>query len=103
MTTETVLKDDEIDRLRRQAPETEWGYDLNGFARDIERAVLQSPEVQAWKKDAERWRYFMFLLDNMGDDDDPNAPGFPYKLHEAFQEGSARTIEAIDAAMEKQQ
>lgn len=106
MTAETVLTDEEIITIGQQARAIESGG--NGyilpvtFARAIEQAVLQSDEAQRLREDSARWRHFMFLLDNMGDDDDPNAPGFPHRLHEAFQEGSAKTIDVIDAAMEKQ-
>lgn len=54
------------------------------------------------KVDAERWRYFMSVLDNIGDEDDLDAPGFPEKLHVELQEGSAATIAAIDAARKEQ-
>ena len=50
--TTTVLTDDAIHAIGMN-------HDVDGpysFARAIEQAVLQSPEVQAWKKDAERYR-----------------------------------------------
>jgi len=50
MTTETVLTNDEI--------MSEWEGTDNAlsFARAIEQAVLQSPEIQALREDAERIR-----------------------------------------------
>ena len=59
MTKETVLTEELIDQL---ADKYLWGHDhflgvIEGteeFARAIEQAVLQSPEIQALKRDAER-------------------------------------------------
>lgn len=56
MTTDTVLTDEQIRDLHV--------WDMYDFARAIEQAVLQSPEVQAWKKDAERYRWTTALDDN---------------------------------------
>lgn len=57
MTTEKVLTDDQI------TEQFEWYVDdpdhtntFMVFARAIEQAVLQSPEIQALRKDAERFR-----------------------------------------------
>ena len=60
MSTETVLTDEQIAQALNLAGATDYAdvplsYDLE-IARAIEQAVLQSPEVQAWKKDAERWQ-----------------------------------------------
>lgn len=52
MTTETILTDDDIKRIDRSLPHN---YLLTEFARAIEQAVLQSPEVQALRKDAGRY------------------------------------------------
>ena len=91
MSTETVLTNDEIYSLGMS-------HDVNGpysFARAIEQAVLQSPEVQAWKGDAELYRW---LRDN-GDLS-------PHDLFNAWwlsEHGNPQTLDAaIDAAMEKQ-
>ena len=48
MTQQTVLTDEQIDQIRRSMQP--WQL-MNEFARAIEQAVLQSPEVQAL-----RWR-----------------------------------------------
>lgn len=58
MTTETMLTDDEISKTLVGAgillvPQEITGYDIV-IARAIEQAVLQSPEVQALKRDKER-------------------------------------------------
>lgn len=74
--------------------------DLVSFVKS--EGVVLAGKRDANKVDAERWRHFMHLLDAMGDDDDPDAPGFPTRLHAAFQEGSAATIAAIDAARKEQ-
>lgn len=61
MSTETILTDEEIITLGQQARAIESGG--NGyilpvtFARAIEQAVLQSEQVQAWKRDTERYRH----------------------------------------------
>src|SRR5690554_2439219 len=61
MTTETILTDDEICKTLVDAgillvPQEITGYDIV-IARAIEQAVLQSPEIQALRKDAERYRW----------------------------------------------
>ena len=60
MSTDTVLTDEQIGDLY-----LDWHcffQDNPGSAglciRAIEQAVLQSPEVQAWKRDAERIQFF---------------------------------------------
>ena len=53
MTTETLLTDDHIRSLTEE--------DVVCFGRNIEQAVMQSPEVQAWKRDAERVEFIETL------------------------------------------
>lgn len=59
MATETILTVEEIIAIGHQASAIEGGE--NGyilpiaFARAIEQAVLQSSEIQAWKRDSERF------------------------------------------------
>lgn len=55
--TNTVLTDEQIRDFHV--------WDMYDFARAIEQAVLQSPEIQALKKDAERYRW----LRDSGNDD----------------------------------
>lgn len=61
MNTKTVLTEAEIIAIGHQAraiESGEKGYILPiAFARAIEQAVLQSTEIQALRKDAERYRY----------------------------------------------
>lgn len=76
MTTETILADEQINEA--------WSNNLTGmfmsgdqmrkFARAIEQAVLQSPEIEALRKDAARLQYLIdqkaFVKtdpDNVGD------------------------------------
>lgn len=60
MTTETVLTDAQIfDCFDRECAEMVINFDadeLYPVGRAIEQAVLQSEQVQAWKKDAGRYR-----------------------------------------------
>jgi len=83
MTTETVLTDAEIEACRIAG-----GGIVEEFARAIERAVLQSPEVQKMRRDADFWR---FLIDNYAE----------YGTV-GFIDGAALKV-AIDAAMEKKE
>lgn len=58
--TTTVLTDEQIAQALNLAGATDYAdvplsYDLE-IARAIEQAVLQSPEVQAWRRDAEAFR-----------------------------------------------
>ena len=55
MTTRTVLTDEQINKAWRNNLK---GFVMSGdqvrkFARDIEQSVLQSQEIQAWKRDSE--------------------------------------------------
>lgn len=67
----TILTEAEIIAIGKQAGAAESG--VNGyvlpiaFARAIEQAVLQSPEVQAWKRDAELGQCAMRFVDRAGD------------------------------------
>lgn len=58
MSTETVLTDEQISRMRYKEFVV-WREEdheaIERFARAIEQAVLQSPEIQELRKDAERW------------------------------------------------
>ena len=90
--TTTILTDGQIfDCFDMQCAEFVVNFDadeLYPVGRAIEQAVLQSHEVQAWKKDAERYRW---LRDN-------NA----YFPEENYVRGGQELDKAIDAAMEKQ-
>ena len=85
----TVLTDEQIEHWFGAATEGS----LIAFARAIEQAVLQSPEVQAWKKDAER-------LDWLAD---PNNSIGNVQLPTECVIGNAHSLRAaIDDAMERQ-
>ena|SRR5690554_4289329 len=61
MTTETILSDDELRHHQGQNLNTIGAIDVQiasciKAGRAIEQAVLQSPEIQALRKDAERYR-----------------------------------------------
>ena len=92
MTTITILTDKEIIAIGNQASAIEPGE--NGyilpvtFARAIERAVLQSPEIQALRKDAERYRW---LRDGNG-----------YYPEENYLRGGVELDDGIDLAMVQQ-
>lgn len=102
MTTETVLTDAEIITIGQQARAIEAGE--NGyilpvtFARAIQEAVLQSPEVQALRKDAKRMRRntLLAVLGKLNSN--------PYSLTKSECIDVVREMfEEADAAMEKQQ
>lgn len=58
MTTETqTLTDEQIVGILHNTPLASRPSHHVVFARAIEQAVLQSPEVQALRKDAERYRF----------------------------------------------
>ena len=92
MITKTVLTDEEIIALGQQAHVIDAeknGYILPiAFARAIEQAVLQSPEVQALRKDAERYRW---LRDGNG-----------YYPEENYLRGGVELDDGVDLAMEQQ-
>ena len=54
MTTETTLTDDQIEKSLTAAGVTGYWNPMSRYDVDVVRAVLQSPEIQALKKDAER-------------------------------------------------
>src|SRR5690625_3728424 len=98
MTTETILTYTQIYDLWHE-------YEgIVGFALAIERAVLQSPEVQAWKRDAERYRW----LRDEDDDGGVCVVRIDYWCDEYIGQahcevyGGEQLDKAIDAAMEKQ-
>lgn len=70
MTTETVLSPDEVKRLKKEVLIV-WADDkgITEFARAIEQAVLQSPEVQRLREDAERYRVLRDEEYQMQEDD----------------------------------
>ena len=113
MTTETILTDEEIITIGRQAraiePEGN-GYILPvTFARAIEQAVLQSPEVQALRKDAERYKYIRLKVSasNVNHLGRPmrqfHFDRLPDPLNNPLKGSVAGHLDdAIDAAMEQQ-
>ena len=99
MTTETILTYTQIYDLWHE-------YEgIVGFALAIERAVLQSPEIQALRKDAERYRW---LRDSESDDMGvvTGIEGIDYgstSVAYTYEDGlcGEQLDKAIDAAMEK--
>lgn len=57
MSTETVFTDFQIDNIAASVSAARASEQNLRFARAIEQAVLQSSEVQALRKDAERYRW----------------------------------------------
>lgn len=88
----TILTDEQIDATLESLDCLFWDVSegaTHDFARAIEQAVLQSEQVQAWKKDAERYRWLR--------KPDSNVP----ITHDAARDPDVYDA-AIDAAMEKQ-
>ena len=89
--TTTILTDEQIESALISAGYVRADFKLTPQAlansSAIEQAVLQSPEVRAWKKDAERWRTFISNYDE----------------HGSIGYIDGQTLHSvIDAAMEKQ-
>lgn len=105
MTTETVLTDTELRQLQGEHLNTIGSRDARiasciKAGRAIEQAVLQSPEIQALRKDAERYRYLRSRPQC------ENRDAVSISLHEGNRSGryvsGVDADFAIDAAMEKQ-
>lgn len=98
MTIETVLTDEQIGKTYESMPSL---YHYSMFARAIEQSVLQSPDVQAWKKDEERYR---FLRSQNLDDGTDTTPWISAASTDDDHWGLSGEIadSRIDAAMEKQ-
>lgn len=105
MSNETVLTPEQIDHLwytRVGVPTAKVPLTLNDkleFARAIEQAVLQSPEVQRLREDAERYR---FLRRHTAPLRLAESLGIPRKQVKRSDDPAARVDEMCDAAMEKQ-
>lgn len=111
MTTETILTDYELRHHQRQNLNTIGAIDVQitsyiKAGRAIEQAVLQSPEIQALRKDAERYRW---LRDSGSDDMGvvTGIEGIDYgstSVAYTYEDGlcGEQLDKAIDAAMEKQ-
>lgn len=69
--------------------------DFEDFARAIEQAVLQSEQVQAWKRDAERMEWYFGSADKT-----PWVPEYMRGCNDGWSVDQWRM--SIDAAMEKQ-
>lgn len=100
MSTETVLTDEQKYRFVSEICEYGTGFvvPLYSVVEAIEQAVLQSEQVQAWKKDAERYRKLSAMATQQAD-----------SLGPIFRIDVRRSAPylfnfdaAIDAAMEKQ-
>lgn len=94
----TILTPEQIETLFREHD------DLYAFGYAIEQAVLQSPEVQAWKKDAERYRATRAWL--IGTDPEYGSRFCEYCDAMGIEQAKSITEEqfdaATDAAKEKQ-
>ena len=106
MTTETILTPAQVDSLLDgvlRASGSQLGNytfqktldDLRSAIRVIEQAVLQSPEVQAWKRDAERMEWYFGSADKS-----PWMPEYMRGCNDGWSVDQWRM--SIDAAMEKQ-
>lgn len=95
MTTERILTYSQIKELWHEHE------DFEDFAQSIEQAVLQSPEVQALRRDAERYRW---LTKNAYVGEWVTSDGYEYRVDGADREvvDADNVHAAIDAAMEKQ-
>jgi|SRR5699024_3225883 len=99
MTTETILTDKEISKTLVDAgillvPQEITGYDIV-IARAIEQAVLQSEQVQAWKRDAARYRW-------LRETPDAEVRIFIDQPYGGREMSDHFLDDAIDAAMEQQ-
>lgn len=96
--TNTTLTPEQIEKLFRESD------DLYAFCNAIEQAVLQSPEVQEWRRDAERYRATRAGL--VGTDPDYGSRFCEYCDEMGIKQAENITEEqfdaATDAAMEKQ-
>lgn len=96
MATEEVLTDEQIQWIGSGARLSEYGGAL-AFARAIEQAVLQSPEVQRMRKDAERYRWLR----------NQKSPAtfwpIPGLVTEDWQATPQELDSAIDAAVEEKE
>lgn len=95
MTNEKILTDDAIHKLIVDLEiECDCGIEtypvdnIVPFARAIEQVILQSPEMQALRKDAERYRW---LRDGNG-----------YYPEENYLRGGVELDDGVDLAMEQQ-
>lgn len=97
-----VLSDEQRDSIEKRAHilYSQGGKKLVEAAiSDAEQAVLQSPEVVAMRRDAERWRYWCEWFETEGMDSDE---AYPPRVDVIWHKAPNLTfIEALDAAMEK--
>lgn len=63
----TVLTDFQIDNIAASVSAARASEQNLRFARAIEQAVLQSKQVQAWKRDAERYRKLSAMATQQAD------------------------------------
>lgn len=102
MTTETILTDERLIEIAANELQEHFDRLPNSiflFARAIEKAVLQSEQVQEWKRDAERYRWLKKQFRIMSLDMGGN---HTWVLQRPLREGCS--IDAVcDTSMEKQQ
>lgn len=97
MTTETILTDEHIKTLTLSMSDHDL-MQVIPFARAIEQAVLQSEQVQAWKRDVERLDWLESCEDSHGF----CHAGYGDYIYYAHQVPGMPTVrEVIDAAMEQ--
>lgn len=99
MTTETVPVLTDAEKANFVADIIEYGTDfvapLYATVDAIEQAVLQSPEAQAWKKDAERYRHLR--------DEAELSPHDIFNAWRLSDHGNPQTLDAaVDISMEEQ-
>lgn len=98
MTSETILTDEQV---RDLVYEEKVGITLHKdqsdeqLVRATEQSVLQSEQVQAWKKDAERMEWYFGSADKT-----PWVPEYMRGCNDGWSVDQWRM--SIDAAMEKQ-
>lgn len=91
----TILTDEHIQRIGLEMPSKPVMGSLIVFARAIEQAVLQSPDVQAWKRDAERMKWYFGSADKS-----PWMPEYMRGCNDGWSVDQWRM--SIDAAMQEQ-
>lgn len=99
-TSPKILTDEQIREIALTAgcdPERDDGALVAQLIRLAEQAVLQSPEMQAWKRDAERYHH---LVDSWFDNDHSCNFILMNQMPPDAYENKADIDEDIDAAME---
>jgi hypothetical protein len=109
MTDNRVLSDEQRDSIEKRAHILYSQGDkklVESAISDTEQAVLQSPQVQKWRKDAERYRWLRNDSLDIYFGHDVLAP-VVFNADDAFNHGDDALVgdsldKAVDAAMEKE-